>query len=166
MMNLKNWMGGWALVAFVLVSGTAYAADPGAIQLRAVAEKVVVEKAEDGSETTKLVAPDVVVPGDRIAYTISARNVSVGNVDGVVITDPIPAQMRFIEGSETRDVGTVLFSVDGGQIFGRADQLKVIGEDGEPRRAEGADFTHIRWVFDDPLSPAAERSVRFVASVE
>ena len=67
MMNLKNWMGGWALVAFVLVSGTAYAADPGAIQLRAVAEKVVVEKAEDGSETTKLVAPDVVVPGDRLA---------------------------------------------------------------------------------------------------
>ena len=34
------------------------------------------------------------------------------------------------------------------------------------RPAESGDFTHIRWVFDAPLAPEAERAVRFVAQVD
>lgn len=153
------------VVGLVSFASVALAADPGSIELQAKAEKVVVEVTADGTEKTSYVAPEVVVPGDRIAYTISAKNVSAKDVEQVVITDPIPAEMTFLTGTETREAGRVLFSVDGGRRFDAAEKLVVL-EDGQSRPAESSDFTHIRWVFDAPLAPEAERAVRFVAQVD
>lgn len=148
------------------LTGAARAADPGAIELRATAEKLVVTTGEDGVERTELVKPEIVVPGDKIAYTIAARNVSGEVVQSVVITDPIPGEMALVPGTEAVSGANVLFSVDGGKRFDRADRLTVLGADGRPRPAISNDFTHIRWIFETPLAPAAERSVRFVALVE
>ena len=150
----------------VMFATQSLAADPGAIELRATASKLVVLTDADGNETTTMVEPEVVVPGDKIAYTISAKNVSADQVEGVVITDPIPAEMFFVAGSEESEAARVLFSVDGGNSFDREDRLTVIGEGGVRRPAMSTDFTHIQWVFESPLAPATERSVRFVAVVE
>ncbi len=151
------------LIAF---AAQAAMAGPGAIELRATAAKVVVTTTEDGQEKTDFVEPELVVPGDKIAYTIAAKNVSEEDVERVVITDPIPNEMIFVPGSEESGDATVVFSVDGGKSFDREEALTVVGEDGLSRPAMSTDFTHIRWVFDSPLAPTAERSVRFVALVE
>ncbi len=150
----------------ILLADSATAVEPGAIELKATAEKLVVVTDEDGTERTQLVAPDVVVPGDKIAYTIAARNVSTLPVEQVVITDPIPEQMLFVPGSERTPGTRVVFSVDGGKTFDREDRLSVLDEDGLRRPAMSTDFTHVRWIFEAPLAPASERSVRFVALVE
>ena len=157
------WVAAASLVAF---SGAALAAEPGQIELKATASKVVTTTAEDGSEQTKLVKADLVVPGDKVAYTIEARNVSANDVEQVVITDPIPEQMLFVPGTIESEGARVLFSVDGGQSFGLDGELSVTGADGKPRPAIASDFTHIRWIFEKPLAPEGERSVRFVALVE
>lgn len=149
-----------------MLTGAAAAAESGAIELRATAEKIVVVTGEDGRERTELVKPEVVVPGDKIAYTIAARNVSPRAVERVVITDPIPGQMALVPGTESVPGTHVLFSVDGGEHFDRAERLVVVAADGRPRPATSTDFTHIRWTFETPLAPATERAVRFVALVE
>lgn len=145
---------------------TASAVEPGAIELKTTAEKVVVETDAEGVARTSFVRPERVIPGDKIAYTIAAKNVSELAIDRVVITDPIPEQMLFVPGMEETEEARVVFSVDGGETFDRKDRLVVTAEDGTERSASSADFTHIRWVFEKPLSPASERSVRFVAQVE
>ena len=144
----------------------AFAAEPGAIELKATATKMIVLTNDEGVERTEFVTPDRVVPGDKIAYTIAATNVSTSSVEQVVITDPIPEQMLFVRGTEESEGARVVFSVDGGASFDLEDRLVVKGQDGLERPATSADFTHIRWTFESPLAPAAERAVRFVALVE
>ncbi len=164
---VSNFLSLVLFVAFALASASgAIAAEPGAVELRATAAKLVTVTDALGNEKTELVAPEVVVPGDKIAYTISAKNVSTDDVESVVITDPIPSEMLFVAGSEESRDAAVLFSVDGGESFDREENLTVVGEDGLRRPAMSTDFTHIRWVFETPLAPASERSVRFVALVE
>ncbi len=167
MIDFKNVLKSWMLVsACVLAAGVAIAEGEGSIELKATAQKVVVVIEEDGTERTELVAPEIVVPGDMIAYTIDAKNVGAKDVERVVITDPIPEQMLLVPGTESSEGATVLYSVDGGENFGREGELTVLGANGVPRPAISTDFTHIRWVFETPLAPTAERSVRFVALVE
>ena len=60
----------------------------------------------------------------------------------------------------------LLFSVDGGFRFDRAESLTVANEDGTRRPALASDYTHVRWVFATPLAPAEQRSVRFLAQLE
>lgn len=167
MMNVNRWMGSVLVLFSVAALVTpALAAEPGAIELKATAQKRVVTTNERGEERTEFVKAEIVVPGDEIAYTIAARNVSQESVEQVVITDPIPAQMRFVAGSEESENARVQFSVDGGANFDLEDRLVVVGEDGQTRPATADDFTHIRWTFDAPLAPATERAVRFLAVVE
>lgn len=167
MIDIKNRLKSFLLVsACVFLAGSAFAAGEGAIELKATAEKVVVVIEADGTERTELVVPEVVVPGDKIAYTIDAKNIGSEDVERVVITDPIPEQMLLVPGTESSEGANVLYSVDGGNSFGREGDLTVLGSNGVPRPALSTDFTHIRWVFETPLAPTAERSVRFVALVE
>jgi uncharacterized repeat protein (TIGR01451 family) len=138
----------------------------GAIELQTVAQKELRIAAPGGDVEVKLVPAGKVVPGDRIVYTIVARNVSAQPADRIVITDPIPEHMTYVDGSADSGVGGVLFSVDGGMRFAAPEQLRVIGEDGAPRRAEPRDYTHVRFVFDEPLLPSGEQAVRFVAQLD
>jgi uncharacterized repeat protein (TIGR01451 family) len=155
-----------ALAGALTFALSASAAEPGQIELKATASKVVVVVDDAGVERTELVKADLVVPGDKVAYTIEARNVSTNDVEQVVITDPIPEAMLFVPGTVEAEGARVLFSVDGGQSFDEEDKLVVNGDDGRPRPAIASDFTHIRWIFETPLAPETERSVRFVALVE
>lgn len=153
------------LFAF-LFAAPAISAEPGQIELKATAAKVVVKTDEQGATRTELVDANIVIPGDKIAYTIEARNISSESVDQVVITDPIPDSMLFVPGTVEGEGARVLFSVDGGESFDLEEKLEVTGSDGRPRPAIASDFTHIQWVFEQPLAPETERSVRFVALVE
>lgn len=165
-MKFSNQLIGLAIAFSMILVSTSASADRGKIELKATAAKVVVTTNDVGVERTELVKADLVVPGDKIAYTIEARNVSGDAVEQVVITDPIPAEMLFVPGTVEAEGARVLFSVDGGESFDLEDKLVVIGGDGRPRPAIASDFTHIRWIFETPLAPETERSVRFVALVE
>ena len=72
--NVHRSFGLFMFVALMVAAATnAIAAEPGAVELSATAAKVVTVTDELGNEKTELVAPEVVVPGDKIAYTISAK---------------------------------------------------------------------------------------------
>jgi uncharacterized repeat protein (TIGR01451 family) len=140
--------------------------ETGSIELRARAEKRLFVQKPDGTAVEQFVPAAKVVPGDVVAYTIEARNVSSDEAGRVVITDPIPAEMKYLDGSADAEGAALLFSVDGGFRFDTPDKLTVANEDGTSRPAVASDYTHVRWVFATPLAPAEQRSVRFLAQLQ
>jgi uncharacterized repeat protein (TIGR01451 family) len=164
--NWTRWLraGAATVAAFACAAGAL--ADAGNISLRARAEKRVLVTAPDGTSLETFVPVSKVLPGDVVAYTIEARNVSPKDADRVVITDPIPSEMKYVEGSADASGGELLFSVDGGFRFDAPQNLTVANEDGTRRPAVASDYTHVRWVFAAPLAPAEQRSVRFLARLQ
>ena len=140
------------------------AADNGkAIEIRTVAE---VETKVDGTDQLKREPAKKVPPGGAVIYTISAANTGSKPAGDVVVTDPIPEHMDYVDGSATNDGAKVSFSVDGGKTFAAKDKLQVRGKDGVTRAALSTDYTHIRWQFEKPLAPGESRAVEFRARVE
>lgn len=155
-----------AATVAVLACAAGALADVGNISLRARAEKRVLVTGADGTSLETFVPVAKVLPGDVVAYTIEARNVSQKDADRVVITDPIPSAMKYVEGSADASGAELLFSVDGGFRFDAPQNLTVANSDGTRRAAVASDYTHVRWVFATPLAPSAQRSVRFLARLQ
>lgn len=126
-------------------------------------EEVFVNDA--GEEETRLVPAERVLPGETVYYTISFRNVSDEAADNVVITNPIAAELVYLDGSAFGPGMDIVFSVDGGETFAGADELTVT-ENGETRAAEAKDFTHVRWVMQNDLAAGAQGTARFAAVLE
>ncbi|MDH3212428.1 MAG: hypothetical protein OEM05_08065 [Myxococcales bacterium] len=158
---------GGILLAALLTGAlaTAASAEDPTIELKTTAEKQLQVKRSDGSVETVLVPAAIVVPGDVVAYTIEARNIGVENAESVVITDPIPEHTVYVPGSAEGDA-RILFSVDDGIRFEAPEALVVAAADGSSRAAIPADYTHIRWIFSEPLAPSAKRSVHFLTELQ
>jgi hypothetical protein len=73
----------------------------------------------------------------------------------------VPADLRYVAGTAVGPGSEALFSVDQGQRFGRPEELTVPSGNGAPRRADPADYTHVRFVLSSPLDPGAAGTVRF-----
>ncbi len=83
---------------------------------------------------TKTDAPDPVVSGAIVTYTLTYRNTGNRKATGVVLTDAIPASTTFVAGSASGPAGvSIEFSTNGGGSWGV-----------EP--ADPATVTHLRWL--------------------
>jgi uncharacterized repeat protein (TIGR01451 family) len=162
----RHWIRAGAATFAALLCAASALGEAGSIELRARAEKRLFVQKGDGTAEERYVPVARVVPGDVVAYTIDARNVSTTGADRVVITDPIPSKMKYLDGSADAAGAELLFSVDGGFRFAAPDELTVANEDGTRRPAVASDYTHVRWVFATPLAPAEQRSVRFLAQLQ
>ena len=117
---------------------------------------------EAGEADTRLVAADTVIPGDRVVYTITFRNISEDAAENVVITNPIADSLTYVDGSAFGPGTDIEFSADGGKTWGAPGGLQV-SDEGGTRAAEAADFTHVRWVVKNDLAAGAHGVVRFTA---
>ena len=109
------------LCALVLLSGTTAGWADGEIVLENAVQKVEYFTNEQGERESRLVEPARVVPGDELAYTIAFENVSenvVVDAGSVVITNPIPAEVIYLEDTAFGAGTAITFSADGGEIFG------------------------------------------------
>jgi uncharacterized repeat protein (TIGR01451 family) len=138
------------------------AADP--LTIKAIAE-VESKSSAHGRAVIKLIPADRVVPGDQVIYTLEVRNTGAA-LEAPTVVHPIPEHMRYVADSAVGPGAEVSYSVDGGRSFDRAENLKVLGRDGEPRPAVAADYTHIRWRLKNTLKANSVAFVRFRARVE
>lgn len=136
------------------------------IEVSTTAEIEVIELNPDGTESVSRKAADRVVPGTEVIYTITAKNAGDAPADEVVVTNPVPAQTRYVEGSAAGANTDVTFSVDGGNTWGRAESLTVADANGEPRAATADDYTHVRWTLKSSLAPAQQQPVWYRARVK
>ena len=135
----------FALLAAALAPAPALAANQVALDNSVFVERVTTDAA--GKERVLLEEPKIVVPGDRLVFVLNYRNAGAQPADKFVITNPLPAAVRFADAGDTRP----LFSVDGGKQWGLLSDLSVPMTDGTRRAAQPADVTHVRWAFQKPI---------------
>ena len=155
-----------ALLLLPTWSARAVAEDKNGVEIRAVAEVEVKVKDDKGVEQTKRVPATKVPPGVAVIYTLHADNKGAKPADDVVVTDPIPEHMDYVDGSASTQGTRLTFSIDGGKTWAAKETLKVRGKDGALRAAQADEITHIRWQFEKPIAPGESRAVEFRARVE
>jgi len=154
------------LLLATIGTGFVHAQEKGNIVLRMVAEQEIEVINADGEKELKRTEAARVVPGDEVIYTIHYTNVSEEPADNVVITNPVPNNMRYKDGSASGDGASITFSVDEGKTYDSPDNLKVVDSEGNERPATPSDYTHIRWNFSESLLPETTGQVAFRAILE
>lgn len=153
------------VMSAILILAAAAVQAQGHLDVQTVVHKQEVVVNEAGESETRLVAADIVVPGESVFYTITFTNIGDQPADNVVITNPIAADLMYVEGSAFGPGMEIEFSVDGGVTFAAADELNIT-EEGEVRKAKASDFTHVRWVMQNDLAAGAQGTARFAAVLE
>ena len=141
MISLKNIAATLLFVGAVTLPFAASAQASSPVTLSGDVKAVETSVDADGNETTQLVEPSVIVPGDRLVFGTGYANNGAEAVENFVVTNPLPAAVRLADDAET----ALVVSVDGGASWGTLDTLTVTGEDGAVRAASHADVTHVRW---------------------
>ena len=131
-----------------------------------VVEKEVEVIDEKGNRVIRHVAPEQVLPGDVVLYTISYSNKGSEEATDIVIVNPVPEHLLYSDNSARGVQTRITFSIDGGSQFAAPEALMVSTPDGESRGATAADYTHIRWILKGALPPEASGEVQYKASVK
>ena len=136
------------------------------IEITAVAEVEVSQTNELGEKIVKRTEATSVVPGTEVIYTITAKNTGTEVADKVVVTNPVPKQTVYVDGSASGPDTVITFSADDGKTYDTARQLMVTGTDGKPRPATAEDYSHVRWTFQFNLDPGQQADVWYRARVK
>ena len=115
-------------------------------------EKETVVQMPDGTESITRGPAELVIPGERVVYTLSYTNDDAAPATDLVLTMPVPSEIKYMDGSATLDGASVVYSADDGKTFASRTGLRVIGLDGNNRTALSEDITHIRWTVAGPLA--------------
>lgn len=131
-----------------------------ALTAKQTVEKENIVRNADGSETRVRVPAETVTPGERVIYTVSFTNDQAQPAANFVMTQPVPEEIVFVEGSADKPGAEVTVSADGGQTFTSREAATVLR--GETRvRASAEDITHVRWKITEPLAPGASDKVSY-----
>ena len=149
----------------LVLSAPVIADGSGHLEVTTIVEKEVVIERDDGETTTQLVEAQSVVPGEKVVYTITFKNVGDAAAENVVITNPISESLTYVAGSASNGEMSIEFSADGGKTFGPAGELRVLDGDID-RPATTQDYTHIRWIMRSHLDVGAEGSASFAAVLQ
>lgn len=135
---IKNMLAALAIAALPIVP---IAAQERPVSLTSDVKAVKTVTDADGAETTQLVEPNKVVPGDRLVFGTEYTNSSADAVENFVVTNPVNPAVQLAPDADP----ALVVSVDSAKSFGVLADLTVTGEDGSTRAATQADVTHVRW---------------------
>jgi len=124
-------------------------------------EKEITVQQPDGTSVTKRVSADQVTPGEKVVYTVDFLNDSAEPASDLVLAMPVPADIRFLEGSADREGAVVKYSADGGASFVDRSALILPAVGGGTRPANSDDITHIQWRIAGPVPVGARDAVVF-----
>ncbi len=131
-----------AALAFTGLAVPAAAQEASPMSLSSDVKLVKIETNEAGVSERTLVAPNVIVPGDRLIFGTDYANSGAEPITGFVVTNPVHEKVRLASDADPE----LSVSVDGGKSWGKLAALTVKSEDGSDRAAAHADVTHVRWV--------------------
>lgn len=152
----------------LLMPVSAWAQQKGAIELKSVAEVEITEMNAKGEKEVKRVdtASARVVPGDIVIFSTYYTNISDKPAEKVVITNPVPKHMVYMDRSAQGKGTTMEFSVNNGRSFSRPATLTAADKSGKTRKAVASDYTHIRWTVRTPVEPGGKGEVSFKAKLQ
>ena len=130
------------------------------IATQSVEREVTITHA-DGSKTTKLEMADLVMPGDKIVYSLAYHNEANLDVENIVLVMPVPTEVKYLEGSADSTNAQTRYSTDNGMSYANRTQLIVKLDDGASRAANAEDITHIRWALSRSVSAGSSGILSF-----
>jgi uncharacterized repeat protein (TIGR01451 family) len=162
--SIMNGMTALSIAVLLLLAAPAPAQQKGGIVLTSVSEVEVTKQNAEGKKEVKRIdaAMAKVVPGDMVIFTVSYANSDTKPADRVLVINPVPQHMAYLDKSAEGTGAVIEFSVDGGKTYAAPGKLLVTAE-GKQRPAAASDYTHIRWTISKPLAPGAKGSVSFRA---
>ncbi len=141
MKTLKQMVAALLVFSSVAMPISAHAQGRSPVSLSGDVMAVETSVDEAGNESTQLVEPSVIVPGDRLVFGTDYANQGAEPVENFVVTNPLPSAVRLAPDADAE----LTVSVDGGVTWGTLGTLTVANEDGTTRTAAHADVTHVRW---------------------
>ena len=149
-----------------MVLSTAALASTVSVQALSATQKVEKEisiQQEDGTVKTRLVSAAEVTPGEKIVYTVAYTNDTSEEATDIVLAMPVPADVRYLEGTADRPGAIVRYSTDGGASFVERNALVLPAVGGGTRVASADDITHIQWRIPGPVASGTSDEVSFKA---
>ena len=120
----------------------------------------------DGSSTVTYQPADLVAPGERIIYSLYIENDDAQPASNLVLTMPVPSEVKYIEGSAAKIGAAVTYSADQGESFSTRETLMVLADSGVSRTASSEDITHIRWNITGSIEAGASDSLSFTGELK
>lgn len=139
-------------IAFIAATSILTSVSASALTAKQVVEKETVVQMPDGTESITRGPAELVIPGERVVYTLNYTNDDTAPATDLVLTMPVPSEIKYMDGSASIEGAKVVYSADGGQSFASRSGLRVVGVDGNSRTAVSEDITHIRWTVTGPLA--------------
>jgi len=127
--------------------------------------KVVEVQQDNGTSKLEWVAPDSIVPGDKVGYRIIVENKGDKNADDIVLNNPVPENTVYVDGSARGANSSIVYSVDGGKTFAKP-ALLFIEKNGRKVTASAKDYSNLRWVLNQPVKAGEKASVQYVVQVK
>ena len=157
-----------ALSLLLLVALSATAAEKKGIELKSTAEVDIIVKNDKGvNEVIRVEAASAnIAPGDTVIFSTHYAYQGEKPATDVVINNPLPEHMLFLDGTAEGKGTRIEFSADQGKTFAAANKLKTKDAEGKERPASATDYTHIRWTIEGALPSGAKGSVSFKAKVK
>lgn len=143
----------------LLITSTSISAQ--ALTASQIVEREVIVRNADGTQTVTREAADKVTPGDKVIYSLNYYNDDATPAENIVLVMPIPAEVKYMDGSANFDGTNTTYSADGGKSFAGRDDLRVAQADGNKRTARAEDITHIRWVIGTAVAPKTGGTLSF-----
>lgn len=147
----------WLLTALASV---AHAAESVELQTELIAEVRESVGAQD-RQIHRMIPARTLSQGQVVYYTLRITNPTPVFANNVVVSQMIPANTTYLPASAAGPGADVEFSIDGGQSYARAEDLKIADSG---TRAPPDKYTHIRWRLRNPLAPGAMALARFRAT--
>ena len=111
---------------------------------------------------------NALLPGGVVHYRLVFTNTTDVPVRNVEFKDPLPAGLRYVDGSALadRDDVQVTYSIDGGRSYSTQPMIEEI-VDGEQvtRPAPVEMVTHVRWIVSSWVEPGAQVTAEFRAQL-
>lgn len=152
-------------LVFVLVVMTTFATVVWATEAVELRTQLIAEVRETTGPpdrpSFRMVPAKRLAQGQVVYYTVRITNPTPVFANKVQVSQMIPANTAYVAGSAAGPGADIEFSIDGGQTFAPAENLKL--PDGVTK-APPERYTHIRWRLRNPLAPGATALVRFRAT--
>ncbi|MEA3287930.1 MAG: hypothetical protein U9Q77_11240, partial [Candidatus Marinimicrobia bacterium] len=140
------------IILSILLIGSGFAQTGPKLDIKIAEEKVNISDEERNSGIISY------APLDTILYTLTSTNIGDALMTNPVITDPIPAGVRYVLDSAEGQNSKILYSIDGGKKYAEWPvYYSVRNARGIVVRKEAsADMvTHVRWEIQNNLEAGA-----------
>lgn len=144
---------------------SSFAMSAQALNAQQTVEKETTIVSADGSVQTIRESVEKIVPGERVVYSLNYENDKSEAANNIVLTMPIPPEVKYIEGSADIPQTNVTFSADGGENFSARQSVMLIDAEGNIRAAAAEELSHVRWTVPGPIEAGNKGKLSFAATV-